>query len=54
MTSGSQEQDSSKESPTVLELQRIALHKALSTFDLDAAVQSCTSCQSNTCNPPPT
>jgi hypothetical protein len=43
------EQGSSKEPPTILELQKMALQRALSTLDLDAA-QSCTSCNSNSCN----
>jgi hypothetical protein len=33
----------------VLELQRMALAKAISSVDLDAA-QSCTSCNTNSCN----
>jgi hypothetical protein len=48
MTSGSQE-GSSTQPPSILELQRMALNKALETLDLEAA-QSCTSCNSNSCN----
>jgi hypothetical protein len=61
MTSGSREQGSSKEeSPTVsqpstvLELQRMALRKALSTLDLEAVRFTCTSCTHDSCsNRPP-
>ena len=34
---------------SVLELQRMVLDRALANLDLDAA-QSCTSCNSNSCN----
>jgi hypothetical protein len=59
MTSDSQEQGSSKgsptvsELPTVLELQRMALQKALSSLEL-AAPQSVTSCNTGSCNHHPT
>jgi hypothetical protein len=35
-------------------LQRMALQKALSAVDLEAALQSCSSCTSGSCNDQPT
>lgn len=48
MTTGPLE-GSSTQPPSILDLQRLALEKALSSLDLDAA-QSCTSCNSKSCN----
>lgn len=48
MTTGPLE-GSPTQAPSILDLQRLALEKALASLDLDAA-QSCTSCNSNSCN----
>jgi hypothetical protein len=40
---------SSTETPSILDLQRLALEKALTSLDLDAP-QSATSCNSKSCN----
>jgi hypothetical protein len=49
MTSSSS--GSARQPSDVLELQRMALAKAISSLDLDAT-QSCSSCNSESCNGP--